>query len=107
MSKEKDTMQVSIYHIDTDLFPELNNREIIEQIVEEYNNNLPKKTTSFTEQKLKDAVDLHGFNLRVFYSEKMRSPKWKGFLKPILEDTAILLKGENRDISFVAFVYNF
>jgi len=106
MAEEKDTMQVSIYHIDPDLFPELNNEEIVNQIVEEHNNNLPKKTKPFIEQPLKDGVNLHGFNLRVFYSEKTRNPKWKGFLKPILEPKAILLNGENRDISFVAFVYD-
>ena len=106
MVEEKDTMQVSIYHIDTDLFPELNNEEIVNQIIKEHNNNLPKKTEPFIEQPLKDGVNLHGFNLRVFYSEKTRNPKWKGFLKSILEPQAILLNGENRDISFVAFVYD-
>ena len=102
---DKETMQVAIYQINTDLFPDLSIKQMIENMVREYNNNSPEEKW-FLEQNLKSGLEFNNFNVKVFYSQKPSTPKWIGFLRPILDANAELLCGRNLIISLVAFIYN-
>ncbi len=100
-----ETMQIAIYKIETEYeeFEKMNNDEIISFIINKYNENL-HRSERLVEQPLKKNI-LEDFNIKVFYSTKKSEPKWKGFLAPIVEDNARLLRGKNEDVSFVAFIY--
>lgn len=101
----KQTMQIAVYSIENALFDGMSNEQIIEIIVSTYNNKAPEHE-SFLEQGLREGLDLQGFSMRVYYSEKNREPKWTGFLRPILNENVDLLTGTNKDVSFVAFIYD-
>lgn len=98
-------MQISVYCIEKGLFDKLTSEEIIENIVNDYNNKVLKKE-QFHEQPLNEDFHPEGFKINIYYSQKQRDPKWKGFLEPALKKDAKLLNGKNHDISYVAFIYN-
>lgn len=101
MSKEK--IQVSIYYIDTSLFDETTKDDVIKQIIDAHHAK-PDEKERFSEQQLKANVASENFKVRIFYSEKTRTPKWKEFLEPILDSDQDLLRANNHDSSYIAFI---
>ncbi|KLU65673.1 hypothetical protein DEAC_c23030 [Desulfosporosinus acididurans] len=98
-------IQIAVYRIENTLFDGMSNGQIVEIIVSTYNSKVPEYE-SFLEQELREGLDLQGFSMKVYYSEKNRVPKWQGFLRPILNEDVDLLSGRNKDVSFVAFVFD-
>ncbi len=108
MSSE--TMQVNIYHIDKTLFENKSNDLIVKEIINEFNEKLSSKGRDqielFDELELREDLEAGSFNVRLFFSQKSREPKWKNFIKPLIEEDSPLLSYCNHDVSFVCFIYD-
>jgi len=102
MSKGKIT--VNIYKIDQNSFGNrVSNEGIIDRIIEKYNNQNPRKR--FNKTPIRPGIDFCGFDVRLFFSSKDRTPNWKNFVSPILADSSDLQK-DCRDIAYIAFIYD-
>ncbi|MEK6857945.1 MAG: DUF6119 family protein [Nanoarchaeota archaeon] len=100
--EEKDKIQIGIYRIDKSLFGDLTSEAISQTIIENYNRKV-SESEKFIEQGL-SRTGFEGFSVKVFYSTKVRTPKWRPFLKDILSEDSDLVKGINKDASYIAFI---
>lgn len=111
MSKEK--ILTNIYQIDRNIcsFKGLNNLQIIEKIKYLYNKNIEKEESQensleenkFLEREIKNEIDTHGFEIKLFTNLNRPVPNWLTFLKPILPEDSDLLKNRNLYNSYLAF----
>lgn len=101
------SIQTAIYLINNDQFEdEKSCEDIITEIVQNYNENLDNWHERYEIQPVNPQFELGDLQIRVYYSSKLREPKWKGFLRPVLDNSAKLLRGQNREVSYVTFVFN-
>jgi uncharacterized protein (TIGR04141 family) len=101
------SIQTAIYLINNDHFEEgKSSNDIITEIVQNYNENLDNWHERYEIQPVNPQFELGDLQVRVYYSSKQREPKWKDFLRPVLDDSAKLHRGRNREISHVTFVFN-
>jgi uncharacterized protein (TIGR04141 family) len=98
-SSEKESMPVTLYQVDTSLFLDDDFNYITRQII----NRVGLSGFNFQPDKLaRRAID--DFSFKVYYQVKTKPPQWRGFLKGILADDALLATARNRTHSFLLFI---
>lgn len=99
-NSEKETMPVTLYQVDTSLFVDNDFDFITRQIISKAG----QAGFNFQPDKL-SRRSLDEFSFRVYYQVKIKPPQWRGFLKGILADDAVLANARNRTHSFLLFIH--